>query len=299
MTAVKNGWGTTAVFKDEVLPVAKILKDNDLGILILDKLTVGLSETNCEALENYSKDYAFFGNDGKSSDLKKKVETCVKKRQIEKERQDAERKKEEERLKKENWRREHPFNMFLAFDLTPLLQSTQNLGGHIDFRFSKIGHSFGYTMFKEKKDLNSDSQKWSGYKAFYALKSYPNKYNGGYSGFFFAYADKTFFPIVNATITPSDGTKPLVNRTVIARDKQYEVMVNAGVQVMLGIVGVDLYAGFGGSFNQFSIEGVPDLTKVTFSGGENKFFEMRTKAESFNFKVRLGMTMGLNFGSKR
>ena len=76
-------------------------------------------------------------------------------------------------------------------------------------------------------------------------------------------------------------------------------MPSEGVQVMLGIVGVDLYAGFGGSFNQFSIEGVSDLTKVTFSGGENKFFELRTKAESFNFKVRLGMTVGLNFGSKR
>ena len=299
LTAVKNGWGTTAIFKDEALPIAKILKDNDLGILVIDKLTIGLAETNCEVLENYSKDYASFGNNSKSADLKKKFEACINKRQIEKERQEAARKKEEERIRKANWQQEHPFNIFVAFDLTPLLQSKQNIGGHADFRFSKIGHSFGFTSFKQKSDLNSDGQKWSGYKAFYTLKVYPNKRSGAYSGLYFGYADKTFFPIPNATITPLDGTKPLENRTVMAHDKQYELMLNTGKQAMLGIFGVDIYAGIGGSYNQFSINGYPDLTKVTFSGTENKFFTTRTKAESYNLKIRLGMTIGLNFGAKR
>ena len=297
--AIKNGWGTTAIYKDEVFPIAKTLKNNDLGILILGKLTVGLSETNCEILENYSKEYAFFGNISKSADFKKKAESCLKKRQTEKERQEEARKKEEERIRRDNWRREHPFNVFVAFDLTPLLQSTQNLGGHIDFRSRKIGHSFGFTSFKQKSDLNSDGQKWSGYKASYALKVYPSMRSGAYSGLYFGYADKIFFPILNSTITPLDGTKPLENRTVIAHDKQYELMLNTGKQSMLGILGVDLYAGIGGSYNRFSIDGYPDLTKVAFSGSENKFYTTRTKAESYNLKLRLGMTIGLNFGTKR
>jgi hypothetical protein len=181
------------------------------------------------------------------------------------------------------------------------------LGGHIDFRFKKSALSFGYTQFVEKKDVNSKNMKWEGYKAFAAIKYFQNKYSGPYSGFHLGYADKTFLlgsaesliPLKTDVTTTTGTTSVTKSLTLTPQDKQYEAMLLFGTQWLGRGIGIDVYFGVGGSYNQLSYKEQPnfDFEKTTLSGSE--FYDARKKQESFNIKMRLGMTIGLNLGGKR
>ena len=297
--AIENGKEDKAILT-EGLAFAKEKqgKDSDLGKFIVDKLADKVTASDCDGFEKVGEEYAFFGVTQKADAMNKKASKCQKDKENEVARQAEERRKEEEAMRRRQYKLDHPFNVFIAFDLTPLLQSTKNLGGHVDFRFKKSALSFGYTQFAEKKDLNSKNVKWEGYKAFAAIKYFQNKYSGMYSGFHLGYADKIFIPI--ETDVTTTGTTPITKRmTLTPLDKQYEAMLLFGAQWLGRGLGADFYFGIGGSYNQLSYKEQPtlDFEKTTFAGSE--FYEARQKKESFNVKMRLGMTIGLNLGGKR
>ena len=297
--AIENGKEDKAVLT-EGLAFAKEKqgKDSDLGKFIVDKLADKVTASDCDGFKKVGEEYAFFDLTQKADAMNKKASKCQKDKENEVARQAEERRKEEEAMRRRQYKLDHPFNVFIAFDLTPLLQSTKNLGGHVDFRFKKSALSFGYTQFGEKKDLNSKNVKWEGYKAFAAIKYFQNKYSGMYSGFHLGYADKIFIPI--ETDVTTTGTTPITKRmTLTPLDKQYEAMLLFGAQWLGRGLGADFYFGIGGSYNQLSYKEQPtlDFEKTTFAGSE--FYEARQKKESFNVKMRLGMTIGLNLGGKR
>lgn len=297
--AIENGKEDKAILT-EGLAFAKEKqgKDSDLGKFIVDKLADKVTASDCDGFKKVGEEYAFFGLTQKADTMNKKASKCQKDKENEVARQAEERRKEEEAMRRRQYKLDHPFNVFIAFDLTPLLQSTKNLGGHVDFRFKKSALSFGYTQFAEKKDLNSKNVKWEGYKAFAAIKYFQNKYSGMYSGFHLGYADKIFIPI--ETDVTTTGTTPITKRmTLTPLDKQYEAMLLFGAQWLGRGLGADFYFGIGGSYNQLSYKEQPtlDFEKTTFAGSE--FYEARQKKESFNVKMRLGMTIGLNLGGKR
>ena len=274
-------------------------KSSELGKYIVDKMADKISASDCDGFKKVADEYAYFGVTSKADALKNKATKCQKDKEAEAARQAEERRKEEEKMRRRQYRLDHPFNVYLAFDVTPLLQNTGNLGGHVDFRFKKSAISVGYTKFVEKKDLNSKNAKWEGYKAFFALKYFQNKYSGPYSGFHLGYADKTFVPIqtdMTTTTTTGSTTKSIMLTPV---DKQYEAMLLFGAQWLGKGLGIDFYFGIGGSYNQLSYKDQPnfDFEKTTLSGSD--FYEARQKKESFNIKMRLGMTVGLNLGGKR
>ena len=297
--AIENGKEDKAILT-EGLAFAKEKqgKDSDLGKFIVDKLADKVTASDCDGFKKVGEEYAFFGVTQKADAMNKKASKCQKDKENEVARQAEERRKEEEAMRRRQYKLDHPFNVLIAFDLTPLLQSTKNLGGHVDFRFKKSALSFGYTQFAEKKDLNSKNVKWEGYKAFAAIKYFQNKYSGMYSGFHLGYADKIFIPI--ETDVTTTGTTPITKRmTLTPLDKQYEAMLLFGAQWLGRGLGADFYFGIGGSYNQLSYKEQPtlDFEKTTFAGSE--FYEARQKKESFNVKMRLGMTIGLNLGGKR
>jgi hypothetical protein len=298
--AIENGKEDKAVLT-EGLSFAKEKqgKDSDLGKFIVDKLADKVAASDCDGFKRVGEEYGFFGMTQKTDAMNKKASKCQKDKENEAARQAEERRREEEAMRRRQYKLDHPFNVFIAFDLTPLLQSTKNLGGHVDFRFKKSALSFGYTQFVEKKDLNSKNVKWEGYKAFAAIKYFQNKYSGTYSGFHVGYADKIFIPI-ETDVTTTTGTTPITKRmTLTPLDKQYEAMLIFGAQWLGRGLGADFYFGIGGSYNQLSYKEQPtlDFEKTTFAGSE--FYEARQKKESFNIKMRLGMTVGLNLGGKR
>lgn len=298
--AIENGKDDKAVLT-EILSFSKEKqgKDSDLGKFVVDKLADRVAASDCDGFKKVGEEYAFFGVTQKADAMNKRASKCQKDKENEVARQAEERRKEEEAMRRRQYKLEHPFNVFIAFDLTPLLQSTKNLGGHVDFRFKKSALSFGYTQFAEKKDLNSKNVKWEGYKAFAAIKYFQNKYSGTYSGFHLGYADKIFVPI-ETDVTTATGTTPITKRmTLTPLDKQYEAMLLFGAQWLGRGLGADFYFGIGGSYNQLSYKEQPtlDFEKTTFAGSE--FYEARQKKESFNVKMRLGMTIGLNLGGKR
>jgi tetratricopeptide (TPR) repeat protein len=298
--AIENGKDDKATLT-EGLTFAKEKqgKDSDLGKFIVDKLADKVAASDCEGFKKIGEDYTFFGMASKADAMNKKGAKCQKDKDNEAARQAEARRKEEEAMRRRQYKLDHPFNVFIAFDVTPLLQNINNLGGHVDFRFKKSALSFGYTQFVEKKDLNSKNVKWEGYKAFAAIKYFQNKYSGSYSGFHVGYADKTFIPI-ETDVTTTTGTSPVTKRmTLTPLDKQYEAMILFGGQLLGRGLGIDFYFGVGGSYNQLSYKEQPtlDFEKTTFAGSE--FYEARQKKESFNVKMRLGMTIGLNLGGKR
>jgi hypothetical protein len=298
--ALENGKDDKAILNESLIfAKEKQGKDSDLGKFVIDKMADKIAASDCDGFKKIADDYAFFGVTQKANTMKTKATKCQKDKENEAARQAEERRKEEEAMRRRQYRLDHPFNVYVAFDLTPLLQSTKNIGGHIDFRFKKSAISLGYTQFVEKKDASSKNAKWEGYKAFAALKFFQNKYSGTYSGLHLGYADKIFVPI-ETDITTTTGTTPVTKRmTLTPLDKQYEVMLLFGAQWLGKVLGADFYFGIGGSYNQLSYKEQPnlDFEKTTFAGSE--FYEERKKKESFNVKMRLGMTIGLNIGGKR
>jgi hypothetical protein len=179
--------------------------------------------------------------------------------------------------------------------------SKMDFGGHIDFRSRSIAHSLGGSLVKDKKDLVSGKNTWDGTKLFYALKVFGTKQSAAYSGLYFGYADKKFDSIPAQIRTVTSNPKTILQNITMS-DKQYEVMWNMGAQVLAKGIGIDFYFGVGASYNKLSAAnseyyGKPTDYAVQDNGSD--FFEKRKKSESWNMKLRAGVTFGLNFGPKR
>jgi hypothetical protein len=61
--------------------------------------------------------------------------------------------------------------------------------------------------------------------------------------------------------------------------------------------GVDIWFGIGASYIQLSFKEFENPEGYTFDNDE--FFDNRGKLESIQLKMRMGISVGLNFGKKR
>jgi hypothetical protein len=111
------------------------------------------------------------------------------------------------------------------------------------------------------------------------------------------YADKTFEPLLSIQATSEDGPDNRFFNNLTAIDKQYELMWNSGMQALGRPFGVDFWFGIGASYNQLSFQEFESPDGYTFKGDD--FFNNRKKLESINLKMRMGVSVGLNFGKKR
>lgn len=264
----------------------------EIGDAALMALISKVSATECEKLREYASDYKALGLASKGLTLEQRFNTCVQAREEAARRAEAARKRQEKRANRH-------FNVYLGVDVVPLLTSVEKMdfGGHIDFRGRKVAHSFGYAVVNKRKDWNSNRSIWDGNRYFYALKIF-SKHSGNpsYSGFYVGYSDKTFAQLPTVTATSADGSD-IRTLDITPVDKQYELMWNSGVQVLGRPFGVDFWFGIGASYNQLSFKEINPADGYTFSG--NDFFDNRKKLESINLKMRMGLSVGLNFGKKR
>ena len=74
-------------------------------------------------------------------------------------------------------------------------------------------------------------------------------------------------------------------------------MWNNGLQALGRPFGVDFWFGIGASYNQLSFKELDPSDGYTFTGDD--FFDNRKKLESIVLKMRMGVSVGLNFGKKR
>lgn len=295
--AISKGWGQKSDL-EKALKVAKQMKNSSLGQTALDRLATQINTTDCESYRQISDDYTLFGFTNQATTMMNKANQCFTDRKIQAEKAEAERIKQEKARKKAAYRSEHPFNIFISADIVPLLTKVEKMDylGYIDFRGRKFAHSFGYGIVRKKVDFNSRSYAWDGFRASYAFKVFgKNSGDVSYSGLYFGYADKTFEPLQTFVEAKSGGVSPM-NKMLTPRDKQYEVMLNSGAQVLGKGLGFDMYFGIGASYNILSYKEI-NIKDYDLTG--NRFVENRIKEKSFNLKMRLGFTIGLNVGRKR
>ena len=231
--------------------------------------------------------YSELGASDKAASMRERANKCTKAREAEAARQ-----------RRAQHRREHPFNMYVGAYIIPLFTSVDKMdfGGHVDFRGRRTALSFGYVYIQQRKDPykgSSNDFRWDGYKGQFAVKVF-SKGNPTHSGIMLAYADK-MFPEFNAEFYET-GTGAFVPRSINAREKQYELLYNFGVQALGKGVGFDMAFGIGGSYNQFD-PGVPEYNNPDYTSNITLLNDR--KPDAFNIQLRFAISMGLNFGPRR
>lgn len=264
----------------------------NLGSNALSALVAKIYPTDCEKYKQYASDYQALGLASKGTELETKFNACIKKREDDKRRQEAEQRRAARRANRH-------FNVYLGLDVVPLLTNVDKMdfGGHLDLRGRRVAHSFGFSMVNRRKDYNSNRTEWDGNRYFYTFKIFgKDKDSPGYSGLYFGFSDKTFETLPAITATKEDGSDVrTLDLTPI--DKQYELMWNSGAQILGKPFGVDFWFGIGASYNQLTFKELESADGYTFTN--NEFFENRDKLESIQLKMRMGISIGLNFGKKR
>ncbi len=283
-----------------------IERANYVGNAALDKITSRIGN-NCDGMTRLSEGYRNFGNTAKANALDERKRKCMTEREAERLRQEELAKKQAEADRKRQYRYEHPFNMYIGFNLLPLFTSLDKMdfGGHVDLRGRRVAHSFGYAIINKKNDLYSSNEKWDGYRAFYALKVFGKSINDqvGYTGLYFGYSEKEFLAIPNALVNSKTVSGDFYQTTLLPKDKQYDVVWNSGFQALGKVVGMDIWYGIGASYYQISYENLNaenqaiDLDNYSITGAD--FFEKRNKKDGFSIFMRFGISIGLNVGRKR
>ncbi|MCC7465912.1 MAG: hypothetical protein IT261_06575 [Saprospiraceae bacterium] len=264
----------------------------NLGDKALTVLVGKIYPNECEKYGKFASDYKTLGLSGKGLELEKKQAACIKKREEDNKRREAEQRRAARKTNRY-------FNVYLGVDVIPLLTSVEKMdfGGHMDLRGRRVAHSFGFSLVNQRRDFNSSSTRWDGNRYFYALKIFgKDPKSPTYSGFYLGYSDKTFETLPSITLTAKDGSG-LRTMDLTPIDKQYELMWNSGVQGLGRGFGADFWFSLGASYNQLSFKELDQPDDYTFDN--NDFFDSRDKLESIQFKMRMGISVGLNMGRKR
>lgn len=298
--ALKNNWGTTILYKNEVLPVARAANDKALGLEVLGRLVVGIGATDCESLDAFIKDYTQFGDEAHAAEMKKKAETCRKNREKETKRIADERAKEEERLAKERKKAARESHFFVGVNVFPLFTKPADLGGVVNFGAKKTMFELSYLLVNKKKESfydltvkdisNVQEHKWDGFITHLAFKFSGNRASRRfkpYSGLLFGYGQRTFEPFTSNVTNTVD--KKTVIKTFNPTNKQYIGMVNMGI-LSLNTLGIDMYVGAGAAYNQFN-GGNSDVWNKDNFIIEDKMVANR-KPNYFSFMMRVGMSVG-------
>lgn len=268
------------------------LNAQTIGDAALTALVAKVSINECEKFKQYAGDYQAIGLASKGQGLEKRAINCVEAREETARKAEAERRKQARRANRN-------FNVYLGLDIIPLITSVEKMdfGGHLDLRGKRVAHSFGFSLVKLRKDYNSSRTKWDGNRYFYTFKVFSKKGNTPtYTGLSFGYADKTFENLRSVTATSEDGSD-IRTLDITPVEKQYELMWNNGLQALGRPIGVDFWFGIGASYNQLSFKELDPSDGYTFTGDD--FFDNRKKLESIVLKMRMGVSVGLNFGKKR
>lgn len=216
-------------------------------------------------------------------------------------------KKAEEKRLKEQRKANSKFNIYLGTYPIGLLTKSEkrDYGLAVDFvTVKKNAFEFSFLNIKqkrenywdiwmmEKKYNAEDLSLWDGFYTHFQYKSFL-KYNDNiYNGLLLGYAKKDF-TVFKAQIT-NNQTNIQSLATFDPTENQYILMINEGAMGLYKGYGFDAYIGVGATYNQFNDgNSLLDRTAYTIN---NNVLQYRKK-EYFSFIMRVGITIGLNFGN--
>jgi hypothetical protein len=298
--ALKNGWGTVVLLKNEVLPAARAVNDKVLALKALDLLEPRLGATECTTWDAIIKDYTQFGEPVKAEEAKKKAETCRVKREEEAKRIAEERKKAEVTLALERKKNAREAHYFIGLHVVPLFSKPADIGGVFNYGTKKMLYELSFLKVNRNKENYYDlklkgvtgvpEHRWDGFMSHLAFKfsgKGSTRKMKPYSGFLLGYNQRNFESFTSNVTSTVD--KKTVSKVFTPSTTQYVGMVNAGLLTFHDWA-VDIYGGAGVAFNQFK-GGNTEVWRNANYTIEDKMVANR-KPNYFSFLVRFGVSVG-------
>ncbi len=264
-----------------------------VGQAATDKMAAATAETDCDGLRTVAEMYRVWLKPNLQAEYAKKAVNCT-----------AAQLRAAKKAEQAQRRANSGFNLFAGVHVLPLIASNakRDYGGAVNFAFRRSALEFSYLQINRNKENIFDLwireidgaeqdnlSPWDGFKAHFQPKFMGN--NGSYLGLLFGYAEKKFDAM---TVKVTNELTNLSSDQVFQPSvRQYEFMVNLGVMPLAKGFGLDMYYGFGANYSQFDPGNELDREAYAI---DNPLLENR-KDSYFGFLMRLGITLGLNFGS--
>jgi hypothetical protein len=160
-----------------------------------------------------------------------------------------------------------------------------------EFSYMKINRNKDNVFDLTIRDVDAeqdDITRWDGYYAHLQPKFRLDK--NGYIGLLLGYSEKKFEPLSSNAIHEADGIATY--GTFAPVNTQFITMINIGGMALERGVGADVYFGIGATYNEWKLGSSIHTDEYAI---ENIVLENR-KDNYFSFIMRVGMTVGLNFG---
>lgn len=266
-----------------------------IGVAATERIALLTAPTDCAGYRAVSELYVFWKKTDRAQEYVKKADDCLE--QAEKARKKAERAAR---------RANSSFNFYTGAYIIPLLNSNpkRDYGGVVNFSFRRVAWEFSYLKINRNKEnifdlwirevdgaRQDNLSRWDGFYTHIQPKFYGGKRDESYVGILLGYAQKNFDSMSVTTINDLDGTPSL--ETFEPKVNQYIAMVTFGMMPLWRGFGIDAYWSLGANYSQFDPGNELDRDAYTI---DNPLLENRKDAY-FGFIMRLGFTMGLNFGS--
>ncbi len=275
--------------KTSVLYTAKA---TSVGISAIDRTALAIAPTDCAGLSNIIEKYTYWKQLTKAEEYRKKQQKCL-------DNEAKARKKAEKVVRRSN----RNFNLYAGAYIIPLIKTNakRDYGVALNFVFKKTAWEFSYLKIKANKEnvfdltirdvdaKQDDLPRWNGFYAHVQPKFF-SKNGPMYTGILLGYAQKDFGELTANVTHDADGL--VTTETFNPKTTQYIAMVNVGGLALARGFGMDLYCGIGGAYSQWDRGNTLNTADYTI---DNVALENR-KDEHFSLLIRVGLTMGLNFG---
>lgn len=266
-------------------------RSTTVALYALDRMAQAVSATNCSGLDGIIEKYTFWQQTTKAAEYVKKREQCL-------ENEEKARKKAQKAARRAN----REFNMYVGAYILPLIKSNakRDYGVALNLAGKKMAWEFSYMQINKNKEnvfdltirdvdaKQDDLPRWNGFYAHIQPKFYSKK--PMYVGTLLGYAQKDFESFTANVTRDADGA--VSQETFQPTVTQYIAMVNVGGLGLTKGFGFDMYCGIGATFNQWDTGNTIHTNNYTI---DNPILENR-KDQYFGLIVRVGFTMGLNFG---
>ena len=275
--------------------------NKELGISVLDKLSVKITDTQCDDLKKYADGYSAFGEAAKAKSLTERYNKCMNTKKKEEERRVAQQKADEAKREKERRRAVRETHFYAGVNVFPLFSKPIDLGGVLNFGAKNMLVEVSYLNVTKKKEnyfdleardiKNVPEHKWDGYFAHLALKFATKKSSSKnskmYSGPLVGYNVRTFEPF-QANVT-NTTTSQVSTQNFAPTAKQYILMYNMGAIFLSGLGG-DMYFGIGAAYNQFDGGNGTYWNKDNYKIDDS--FLTNRKSNYYSFTMRIGISVG-------
>ena len=275
--------------------------NKELGISVLDKLSVKITDTQCDDLKKYADGYSAFGEAAKAKSLTERYNKCMNTKKKEEERRVAQQKADEAKREKERRRAVRETHFYAGVNVFPLFSKPIDLGGVLNFGAKNMLAEVSYLNVTKKKEnyfdleardiKNVPEHKWDGYFAHLALKFATKKSSSKnskmYSGPLVGYNVSTFEPF-QANVT-NTTTSQVSTQNFAPTAKQYILMYNMGAIFLSGLGG-DMYFGIGAAYNQFDGGNGTYWNKDNYKIDDS--FLTNRKSNYYSFTMRIGISVG-------